>query len=114
MCCCLREVCVELHLVVTHALHYYYDARAARDHMRAAQKQCSVLDVRLTGAMGKRTRFQRRDLSQLVLYVDRADAGVGEANVGGASAELPDKKELPTVSVEYITVPSHSTVISLL
>ena len=66
--------------------------------MRQAEK-LSGLNVELMGALGKRTRFQQKDLSQLVLQVQREGADEGEVQ---PSQELQStgKKELPNVSIK--------------
>ena len=56
----------EFHLEMGHICLYYYSWEQAERHFKAA-KSCAHISVDITGVMGKRTRFQERDLAQLVL-----------------------------------------------
>jgi len=71
---------------------YYFETKRAREHFSAAQSNLG-LKVELTGALGKRTKFQEQDVSQLVLLVQR------EENFSGISSaelmEITDKQNLP-------------------
>ncbi|XP_066281764.1 tetratricopeptide repeat protein 27-like [Branchiostoma lanceolatum] len=67
------------------SLHYYQYA-AAQEHFSTAAK-LAQLQVELTGAMGKRTRFQQEDKAQLVLQVHRE---------GDVQLEQPEKEVSPT------------------
>ncbi|XP_078590930.1 tetratricopeptide repeat protein 27-like isoform X2 [Branchiostoma floridae x Branchiostoma japonicum] len=53
-----------------YACLHYYQYKAAQEHFTTAAK-LARLQVELTGAMGKRTRFQQGDKPQLVLQVCR-------------------------------------------
>ena len=54
------------------------------------------LKVELFGAVGKRTRFQQKELSQLVLKVEREEDGAA-GDKEEIALVLPDKKLLPNV-----------------
>ena len=58
--------------------HYFGESEAARAAFKHAQEQ-SGLYVNLTGALGRRTRYQVFDTAQLVL----------EASSRGANAKVP-------------------------
>ncbi|XP_078671582.1 tetratricopeptide repeat protein 27-like [Branchiostoma floridae x Branchiostoma belcheri] len=60
---------------------HYYQYTTAQEHFSSAAK-LARLQVELTGAMGKRTRFQQVEKAQLVLQVHRE---------GGCQLEQPDK-----------------------
>ena len=91
-----RAIAIEFHLMATHALHFYYCPTPAEEHVQQAEK-FTGLNVQLTGAMGKRTRFQQKEVSQLVLQVQREGAGAEEVQEQEQLSAV-DKKELPHVS----------------
>lgn len=57
--------------------HHGHDEKARRDLERAAD--INGFEFALTGRLGKRTKFQNRDLSQLVVLAKSRDDGNGEA-----------------------------------
>ncbi|BFZ06819.1 hypothetical protein BsWGS_09858 [Bradybaena similaris] len=63
-----RDPQILFHVEVGHALHTYFEYKKAAEHFDRARK-ISGIQVKLTGAMGKRTRFQESDTAQLVLQV---------------------------------------------
>ncbi|XP_071507585.1 tetratricopeptide repeat protein 27-like [Diadema antillarum] len=68
---------IMLHLECCHIFAYYYEYKLATNSITSAQK-LSGLEVALSGALGKRTRFQEEDRAQLVLRVRREGDGGGE------------------------------------
>eukprot|EP00731_Ephydatia_muelleri_P026260 Em0018g360a len=78
-----EEKLCEFHLEMGHIFLYYYSWEQAERHFKAA-RSCAHISVEITGAMGKRTRFQERDLAQLVLKVD---SGLS-ANVAQSCASI--------------------------
>ncbi|XP_061601596.1 tetratricopeptide repeat protein 27 isoform X2 [Cololabis saira] len=68
-----RNLAVQFHLECVYVSLTYYEYQSAQEHMRKAQ-ELSGLDINVTGALGKRTRFQEKFLAQLILEVKR-DAG---------------------------------------
>ncbi|KAL5008553.1 hypothetical protein ScPMuIL_014134 [Solemya velum] len=67
---CNREIAVQFHLEAGYLCHTFYEYKQAHDHFNTARK-LSGLSIELTGAMGKRTRFQQETKAQLVLSVTR-------------------------------------------
>uniref|UniRef100_A0A672FKP0 Tetratricopeptide repeat protein 27 n=1 Tax=Salarias fasciatus TaxID=181472 RepID=A0A672FKP0_SALFA len=65
-----RPLAVQFHLECVYTCLTYYEYQPAKEHIQEAQ-QLSGLDVNLTGALGKRTRFQQKFLAQLFLEVKK-------------------------------------------
>ncbi|XP_011617929.2 tetratricopeptide repeat protein 27 isoform X1 [Takifugu rubripes] len=71
----LSEHCTlatQFHLECSYISLMYYDYKLAKEHIRKAQ-ELSGLDISMTGALGKRTHFQQKNLAQLVLQVERKE-----------------------------------------
>ncbi|KAL8935747.1 MAG: hypothetical protein Q9216_005283 [Gyalolechia sp. 2 TL-2023] len=74
-----------------------FDQRAREDLGQAAKE--SGFQYKLTGRLGKRTKFQEKDLSQLVVLAKSADpvrgenASISDAQVNGSDSDLKDASE---------------------
>ncbi|KAK2184913.1 hypothetical protein NP493_249g09042 [Ridgeia piscesae] len=82
-----RELAVQFHLEAGNLCHFYYDVAKALDHMTQAET-LAQLQIGLTGALGKRTRFQENDISQLVLEVKRSS---GDPDTADPAPSVPDQ-----------------------
>ncbi|GFR96902.1 tetratricopeptide repeat protein 27 [Elysia marginata] len=65
-----RLIQVIFHVEAGYAFQYYYEYKRAAEQFETAKKQAGIIPE-LTGAMGKRTRFQQDEKAQLVLVVKR-------------------------------------------
>ncbi|XP_062593462.1 tetratricopeptide repeat protein 27-like [Saccostrea cucullata] len=74
-----RDLLTQFHIEAGYIGHTFFDYKLAHEHLLAAKK-CTGLQINLTGAMGKRTRFQVEDKAQLVLEVRRGEGGTKQEN----------------------------------
>uniref|UniRef100_A0A3B3CKC1 Tetratricopeptide repeat protein 27 n=1 Tax=Oryzias melastigma TaxID=30732 RepID=A0A3B3CKC1_ORYME len=65
-----RNLTLQLHLECAYLSLTYYEYQPAKEHIRKAQ-ELSGLSTNMTGALGKRTRFQQKFLAQLILEVTK-------------------------------------------
>ncbi|ROT73628.1 hypothetical protein C7M84_007954 [Penaeus vannamei] len=86
-----RDLNALYHLEAGHLHLYYYDVGRAGDHF---QKAADALEIKasLTGALGKRTKWQQNDLPQLVVKVEYPGRPIMEGELPGdrlLAADLP-------------------------
>lgn len=67
-----QNLLLQFHLECVYVNLSYYEYSEAKEHMRRAQ-ELTGLSVNMTGALGKRTRFQVKALAQLILEVKREE-----------------------------------------
>ncbi|XP_028279558.1 tetratricopeptide repeat protein 27 [Parambassis ranga] len=65
-----RNLVIQFHLECVYTCLTYYEYQPAKEHIEKAQ-ELSGLNINMTGALGKRTRFQQKYLAQLILEVKK-------------------------------------------
>ncbi|KAI8788615.1 tetratricopeptide repeat protein 27 [Biomphalaria glabrata] len=87
-----KDIELLFHIEAGHAHHTYLEYRKAAEHF-ASGKKISALEVSLTGAMGRRTRYQEDAKAQLVLRVERKEVNDWNETLSTNICDLP--KNLP-------------------
>ncbi|XP_068747496.1 tetratricopeptide repeat protein 27-like [Montipora capricornis] len=87
-----RALHCQIHLELGYLYLDFYETKRAREHFSAAQSSVGI-QVDLTGALGRRTKFQQQDVSQLVLLVQREVNFVDTESV--ESIQAPGRESLP-------------------
>lgn len=86
--CVSKELTALYHLEAGHLHLYYYDVGRAGQHFKRAREALGM-EIELTGALGKRTKWQQEDRPQLVAKVKY----MGQPLMAG---ELPGSTLLPS------------------
>ncbi|XP_067681925.1 tetratricopeptide repeat protein 27-like [Haliotis asinina] len=82
-----RDVAILFHLEAGHLCHTFYEYKRATTCFSAARK-LSGLQVELTGALGKRTKFQQEAKAQLMLKVMRPDTDSSTGTFESKTSEI--------------------------
>lgn len=88
-----KDLQVQFHVEAGNLSHVFYRYREAHEHFNTAKKIADI-NIQLTGAMGKRTRFQVDDKAQLLLEVTRnsvssSDVDCTQVEVSHTNSSLP-------------------------
>ncbi|CAL4168267.1 unnamed protein product, partial [Meganyctiphanes norvegica] len=79
-----RDITALFHLEAAHLHLFYYDVGRAADHFEKAKNALSV-KIYLTGALGKRTKWQQEDRAQLVVKVEYEGQPIMQQEMPGST-----------------------------
>lgn len=79
-----RDLTSLFHLEAAHLHLYYYDVGRASDHFEKAKNALGV-KINLSGALGKRTKWQQEDRAQLVVKVEYEGQPIMEGEMPGST-----------------------------
>ncbi|KAK2832663.1 hypothetical protein Q5P01_016552 [Channa striata] len=96
-----KNLAIQFHLECAYTSLTYYEYQPAKEHIEKAQ-DLSQLDINLTGALGKRTRFQQTFLAQLILEtcLPKDHSLVDDTLLDKLSLAEPDQYKLPDLTAE--------------
>lgn len=83
-----RNLAIQFHLECVYTNLTYYEYQPAKEHINAAQ-ELSKLNINMTGALGKRTRFQQKYLAQLILEVKRMQDQPSQTDIEATPVPTP-------------------------
>ncbi|KAM7385051.1 hypothetical protein PAMP_001149 [Pampus punctatissimus] len=83
-----RNLAIQFHLECVYINLTYYEYQPAKEHIKTAQ-ELSKLNINLTGALGKRTRFQQKFLAQLILEVKKMQEQPGQTDAEATPIPTP-------------------------
>lgn len=83
-----RNLSIQFHLECVYTSLTYYEYQPAKEHIKRAQ-ELSGLNINITGALGKRTRFQQKFLAQLILEVKRKQDRPGQTDNEASPTPTP-------------------------
>ncbi|XP_076598355.1 tetratricopeptide repeat protein 27 [Chaetodon auriga] len=83
-----RSLDIQFHLECVYMRLTYYEYQPAKEHIKRAQ-ELSGLNISMTGALGKRTRFQHKYLAQLILEVKRKQDQPGQRDSESSPSPTP-------------------------
>lgn len=83
-----RNLAIQFHLECVYTCLTYYEYQPAKEHIKRAQ-ELSGLNINVTGALGKRTRFQQKYLAQLILEVKRKHSQPGQMDNEASPTPTP-------------------------
>ncbi|KAM7408112.1 hypothetical protein PAMA_002003 [Pampus argenteus] len=83
-----RNLAIQFHLECVYINLTYYEYQPAKEHINTAQ-ELSKLNINLTGALGKRTRFQQKFLAQLIVEVKKMQEQPGQTDADATPVPTP-------------------------
>ncbi|XP_044070278.1 tetratricopeptide repeat protein 27 [Siniperca chuatsi] len=90
------NLAIQFHLECVYTSLTYYEYQPAKEHIKKAQ-EISGLNINMTGALGKRTRFQQKYLAQLILEVKRKHGQPGQMDDEASPTPTPQ----PSLPKDY-------------